>query len=340
VTPSSSTPEGVSESNDTPTLGGLGEFGLIDRVTRDRPPSAATLLGPGDDAAVVAQPDGRVVACVDVLVEGVHFRLDWSRPQDVGRKAVAANLADVAAMGAAPTGLLVGLVAPADTPVATLEGLADGMWAEAQVVGVGLVGGDVAAGPALMISVTALGSLEGREAVLRSGARPGDRVAVCGRLGWAAAGWAVLSRGFRSPGAVVGAHRAPEPPYAAGPAAALAGATSMIDVSDGLLADLGHVAASSAVQISLERGAFAVPERLAEVGAALGVDPVEWVLTGGEDHALAATFPPDVALPEGFTVVGAVAEGAGVLVDGEPYGGGAGWEHFTPSQQQEGTLAP
>ncbi|GAA4559246.1 thiamine-phosphate kinase [Pseudonocardia xishanensis] len=336
MSPSSST----SESSDTPDLGGLGEFGLIARVTRDRPPSASTLLGPGDDAAVVAQPDGRVVACVDVLVEGVHFRLDWSRPEDVGRKVVAANLADVAAMGAAPTGLLVGLVAPADTPVATLEGLADGMWAEAQVVGVGLVGGDVAAGPALMISVTALGTLEGREAVLRSGARPGDQVAVCGRLGWAAAGLAVLTRGFRSPGTVVGAHRAPEPPYAAGPAAALAGATAMIDVSDGLLADLGHVAEASGVGISLERKAFEVPERLVEVGAALGVDPMEWVLTGGEDHALAATFPAGAALPEGFTPIGLVVEGSGVTVDGEEYAGGGGWEHFTPSQHSGGTLAP
>lgn len=333
MSPSSSVPEDLSvahvEASDTPSLGSLGEFGLIERVTRGRPVGAATLLGPGDDAAVLAQPDGRVVACVDVLVEGVHFRLDWSRPQDVGRKAVAANLADVAAMGAAPTGLLCGLAAPADTPVEVLTGIADGMWAEAGVVGVGLVGGDTASGPALMISVTALGSLEGRAPVLRSGARAGDRVAVCGRLGWAAAGLAVLTRGFRSPGAVVGAHRSPEPPYAAGPAAALAGATAMIDVSDGLLADLAHVARASDVGISLSRKAFTVPDRLVEVGSALGVDPLEWILTGGEDHALAATFPADATLPEGFVEIGVVAEGADVLVDGEPYAGPTGWDHFT-----------
>jgi thiamine-monophosphate kinase len=340
VAPSSSTPIGASEASDTPSLGSLGEFGLIDRVTRNRPAAAATLLGPGDDAAIVAQPDGRVVACVDVLVEGVHFRFDWSRPADVGRKAVAANLADIAAMGAAPTGLLVGLAAPADTPVETLEGLADGMWAEAQVVGVGLVGGDVTSGPTVMISVTALGSLEGRPAVPRSGAQAGDVVAVCGRLGWAAAGLAVLTRGFRSPGAVVGAHRAPEPPYAAGPAAALAGATAMIDTSDGLLADLGHVAVASGVQISLRRSAFEAPERLVEVGAALGVDPVGWMLTGGEDHALAATFPVGVTLPEGFVEIGTVEEGEGVLVDGEPYAGVAGWDHFTAPQHDGGTLSP
>jgi thiamine-monophosphate kinase len=336
VSPSSSTPDGPSEASDTPELGALGEFGLIDRVTRGRPVAAATLLGPGDDAAVVAQPDGRVVACVDVLVEGVHFRLDWSRPKDVGRKAAAANLADVAAMGAAPTGLLVGLAAPGDTPVSVLEGIADGLWAEAGVVGVGVVGGDVVAGSQLMISVTALGSLEGRAPVTRSGARPGDRVAVCGRLGWSAAGLAVLTRGLRSPGTVVNAHRVPEPPYAAGPAAALAGATAMIDVSDGLLADLGHVAEASEVRISLFRSAFVVPERLAEVGVALGVDPVGWLLTGGEDHALAATFPPSAVLPEGFVELGVVEEGADhghcVVVDGEEYAGAAGWRHFTPTQ--------
>jgi len=336
VDPSPSTPSGSTESSDTSadpdapvTLGGVGEFGLIARVTRDRVQPAHTLLGPGDDAAVLAAPDGRVVACVDVLVEGVHFRLDWSRPEDVGRKAVAANLADVAAMGAVPTGLLVGLAAPADTPVAVLEALADGMWAEAEVAGVGLVGGDVAASGQLVVSVTALGSLEGREAVTRAGARPGDVVAVCGRIGWAAAGLAVLTRGFRSPGAVVDAHRRPRPPYPAGPAAALAGATSMIDVSDGLLADLGHVATASGVRIDLRRKDFVVPERLGDVGSALGVDPVDWMLTGGEDHALAATFPAGAALPEGFVALGAVEPGEGVTVDGAPYSGATGWQHFT-----------
>ncbi|GAA4675997.1 thiamine-phosphate kinase [Pseudonocardia yuanmonensis] len=336
MSPSSRTPPGATEASDTPSgpdeppaLATIGEFGLIERVTRDRAQPPATLLGPGDDAAVVAQPDGRVVACVDVLVEGVHFRLDWSTPRDVGRKAVAANLADVAAMGAVPTGLLVGLAAPRETPVETLEGLAEGMWAEAGVVGVGLVGGDVAASSTLVVSVTALGSLEGRAPVTRAGARPGDVVAVCGRLGWAAAGLAVLTRGFRSPGAIVDAHRAPTPPYAAGPAAALGGATAMIDVSDGLLADLGHVALESGVRIALRREAFAVPGRLAEIAPALGVDPLDWMLTGGEDHALAATFPAGTALPEGFVVLGAVEEGEGVVVDGEPYAGAAGWEHFT-----------
>jgi thiamine-monophosphate kinase len=324
--PSSPTPARGTEAHDT--LAGIGEFGLIGRVTAGRRQPAGTLLGPGDDAAVVAAPDGRVVACTDVLVDGVHFRLDWSTPQQVGRKAAAANLADVAAMGAVPTALLVGLACPGGTAVDVLQGLADGLWDEAERAGAGVVGGDVAASATLVLSVTALGSLEGRPPVTRGGARPGDVLALAGRTGWAAAGLAVLARGFRSPAVVVGAHRVPEPPYAAGPQAAAAGATAMIDVSDGLLADLGHVARASGVVLDVRAAAFEVPSRLADVGAALGVDPLHWLLTGGEDHALAATFPGPP--PEGWREIGTVAAGeAAVLVDGRAYTGGPeGWEHF------------
>ena len=222
---------------------------------------------------MLAAPDGRVVASTDVLVDGVHFRLDWSSPEQIGRKAAAANLADIAAMGAVPTALLVGLACPPETPMEPLAGLADGLWAEAGSVGAGVVGGDVASSPTLVLSVTALGSLEGRAPVTRAGARPGDGVALCGRVGWAAAGLAVLARGFRSPVAVVAAHRVPEPPYAAGPQAAQAGATAMIDVSDGLLADLGHVARASGVRVELRSGALEVPHRLDEVGARAGSRP-------------------------------------------------------------------
>lgn len=325
-----SSPPPIGETAQDHTMAAVGEFGVIADVTAGRQQPAVTLLGPGDDAAVVAAPDGRVVASTDILVDGVHFRLDWSTPEQVGRKAAAANLADIAAMGAVPTALLVGLACPPETPVPVVSGLADGLWAEAATVGVGVVGGDMAAAPAMVVSVTALGSLDGRDPVTRAGARPGDRVALCGRIGWSAAGLAVLARGFRSPVAVVGAHRVPEPPYAAGPQAALAGATAMIDISDGLLADLGHVAQASGVRIELASGRLEIPQRLVEVGSALGADPLHWLLTGGEDHALAATFPADAALPEGWTVIGTVAAGEPeVLVDGRPYTGGpAGWDHF------------
>lgn len=309
-------------------VGGLGEFGLIRRVTAGRTPGPGTLLGPGDDAAVVAAPDGRVVACTDVLVEGVHFRLDWSTPHQVGRKAVAASLADVAAMGAVATALVVGLGCPARTPVSTVDGLTAGMWEEAGRLGADIVGGDVVTTEQVVLSLTALGDLQGRLPVTRAGARPGNVLAVCGRLGWSAAGLAVLGRGFRSPAAVVGAHRVPEPPYDAGPQAARAGATAMIDTSDGLLADAGHVAEASGVAIDVSSAALAVPQRLVDVGSALGVDPLHWVLTGGEDHALAATFPSDVALPEGWVAIGTVHKGNGVLVDGRTYAGPGGWDHF------------
>lgn len=330
ATPLSSRNDRPGGPDDTPvaTVASIGEFGLIAEVTRGRVQPATTLLGPGDDAAVVATPDGRVVASTDVLVEGVHFRLDWSSPQDVGHKAAAVNLADIAAMGATPTALLVGLACPPDTPVTVLTNIGAGIWAEAESVGVGVVGGDVAAGPVLMISVTVLGSLAGRPPVTRSGARPGDVVALCGPVGLAAAGLAVLSRGFRSPKEMVVAQRTPHPPYAAGPQAAEAGATAMIDISDGLLADLGHVAAASRVVLDIHPPD--VSPRLVDVGSALGVDPVHWVLTGGEDHALAATFPPGVSLPDGWTAIGVAHEGEpAVLVDGKPYEGGpAGWDHF------------
>ncbi|MBO0840749.1 MAG: thiamine-phosphate kinase [Sciscionella sp.] len=313
---------------DADTVANAGEFGLIRRITAGRAQPAATLLGPGDDAAVLAAVDGRVAASTDMLVEGVHFRLDWSTPESVGRKAIAVNVADIAAMGASATGLLVALGCPASTPTALIDELAGGMWAEAAKVGAGIIGGDVVTADKLTISVAALGDLAGRAPVTRAGAQPGDVLAVCGRLGWAAAGLAVLGRGFRSPVTVVGAHRCPEPPYRAGPQAAAAGAHAMIDISDGLLADLGHVAEASGVRIDVHSARLEVHRRLVEVGSALGADPKHWVLTGGEDHALAATFADERAVPKDWRVIGTVGEGRGVTVDGEEYAGSGGWEHF------------
>ncbi|MPY98272.1 MAG: thiamine-phosphate kinase [Actinophytocola sp.] len=314
------------------TVAEIGEFGLIDSVTRHRSQPAHTLLGPGDDAAIVASPDGKVVASTDMLVQNVHFRLDWSSPAQVGRKAVAVNLADVAAMGAMPTAVLVGLACPGATRTEQITELADGMWEEAERAGIGLVGGDVVAADQIVISVTALGDLRGVTPVRRSGARPGEVVAIAGRLGWSAAGLAVLGRGFRSPVSVVNAHRYPEPPYAAGPEAAAAGATAMIDVSDGLLADLGHVATASGVGIDVDSNALPVDQKLVEVASALGAEPLRWVLTGGEDHALAATFPSAREVPEGWRRIGVVAaaadRGVGVTVDGKPYEPEQGWQHW------------
>ncbi len=305
-----------------------GEFGLIARIVARLAGSPSGLLGPGDDAALVAAPDGRVVATTDVLVEGRHFRRDWSSGADVGHRAAAANLADVAAMGATPTALLVALCAPTDLEVSWAEELAGGLSAEAALVGAGVVGGDMSASPTLTVAVTALGDLAGLPPVVRSGAQPGDVVALAGRTGYAAAGYSVLSRGFRTPKLFVEAYRRPQVPYRAGPAAARAGATAMIDVSDGLLQDLGHVATASVVGIDVRREAFEIPDQMRDAASALGVDPYLWVLTGGDDHALAATFPPDADLPPSFRVIGTVHEGTGVTVDRKPWQGGTGWDHF------------
>jgi thiamine-monophosphate kinase len=310
------------------TVADAGEVALIAAITERLGSSDAVLLGPGDDAAVVAAPDGRVVVTTDVLVEGRHFKRDWSSATDVGVRAAGANLADVAAMGGVPTALLVGLAVPPDLPAQWVLELADGLGEEAARAGASVVGGDLVRGEAVTISVTALGSLEGRDPVTRSGAAPGDLVAVAGRLGWSAAGFAVLSRGFRSPRTLVDAHRRPQPPYDEGPRAAALGATAMVDVSDGLVSDLGHVARASGVAIRLETDAFHVPQEFVDTARALNADPLQWLLTGGEDHALAATFPPDVDLPMAWSVVGRVEDGDGVLVDGVPHDGPGGWRSF------------
>jgi thiamine-monophosphate kinase len=314
------------------TLGQIGEFGLIERVARHAAQGPAVLLGPGDDAAVLAAPDGRVAASTDLLVEGRHFRRDWSSAYQVGRKAAAQNLADIAAMGAVGTALLVGLAAPADLPLSWARDLAAGLADEAALVGASVAGGDTVRADTLLLAVTALGDLQGRAPVLRSGARPGEQVAFAGELGWSACGLDLLLRGLDGPKLALARHASPQPPYAQGPAAALAGATSMLDVSDGLLADLGHIAEESGVAIDLDPAAFPIDDRLRETAAQLGLDPLGWILTGGEDHALAATFPAG-RVPAGWCAVGRVRERAAgappVTVAGRAWSGSAGWDHFS-----------
>jgi thiamine-monophosphate kinase len=309
------------------TVSDAGEFGLIARVTAGLATAPSTVVGPGDDAAVVATADGRVVASTDLLVEGRHFRRDWSTAEDVGHKAAARAFSDIAAMGALPTALLVGFAAPGSLELTWVDGLMAGLREECAQVEAAIVGGDVTAADQITIAVTALGDLEGRAPVTLAGASPGDAVAVCGRTGWAAAGFAVLGRGFRSPVQVVAAHRRPDPPYFEGPHAASLGATSMTDISDGLVADLGHIAAASGIRIDLRAGSLDISAKLREVGSALNVDPLVWVLTGGDDYALAATFPRGVEVPDPWRVIGAVAEGEGVRVDGRRWPAG-GHEHF------------
>lgn len=309
------------------TLAEVGEFSLIEAITADLPQSADVLVGPGDDGAVLAV-DSPLVCTVDVLIETVHFRTDWTPAEAVGRKSVAVNVADIEAMGGTATSLVVGFAAPGDTPEQWALDFAAGLRAECDAAGVSLVGGDVTRSDKIAISVTVLGTLDGRPPVTRGGARPGDVVALRGRVGWAAAGWAVLGRGFRSPRAAVQAYQVPEVPYGQGKVAAAAGASAMIDVSDGLLSDLGHLARRSGVAIDVHRDAFEIAEPLQAVAAATGSDPYNLVLTGGEDHALAATFAAG-DVPEGWTVIGEVSSGEpAVTVDGQEWAGDTGWDHY------------
>jgi len=313
-------------------LGGLGEFELIDRLVGDGQGAGGdVLVGPGDDGAVVRLDGPEVVVSTDALVEGVHFRCDWSAATDIGRKAIAVNVSDIEAMGARPVGVVVALSVPAHTELRWLDDFATGVRAECAAAGVALVGGDTTSAPQVVVTVTAFGDLAGRAAVLRSGARPGDQVAVRGLLGWSAAGLQTLRRGFASPRAAVAAHRVPQVPYGEGAIAARAGATAMIDVSDGLLADLDHVARASAVTFDLRSSAFAVADPVRAVAAATGTDPLRLVLAGGEDYALAATFPPG-DLPNGWQAVGSVTvpgpDGPTVLVDSATWDGSTGFDHF------------
>ena len=324
MTPPSSSAEPFA---DGATLADAGEFGMISVLAGRFGQGSHVYVGPGDDAAVLRTPKGHVVVSTDLMVESRHFRREWAAARDIGRKAAAANLSDVNAMGGTAHSLTVGLAAPADLPVQWALDLADGIAEEAALVGASIVGGDLTTASEVVIAITVLGTCE-IAPVLRSGAQAGDVVALAGRQGWAAAGLAVLGRGFRSPRVFVEAYQRPEPPYAAGAAAAHGGATAMIDVSDGLLADAGHIAADSGLAIDIERGAFELADPMRAVGSALGVDPMQFIFGGGDDHAILATFPAGTTLPEGFTRIGSVAEGEGVTVDGEAYDGPAGWSHF------------
>lgn len=278
------------------------------------------LVGPGDDAAVVKSQDGRFVVTTDTMIEGHDFRLDWSTGFDLGYKAVATNVSDVAAMGAKPTALVVSIALPEITKISWLEAFADGLNAAITELAprASVVGGDLARSEKVFVSVTAHGDLEGREPVLRSGAKPGDVVAIAGTLGKAAAGLDLLLAGGSAPSAfddLVQIQLRPSPPVQMGVEGALAGATSMLDVSDGLVKDASRIAKASGVSLVLNKSdilGFAAV--LDQAGLRLETDPLDWVLYGGEDHSLLATFPPSVVLPKGYKQIGVVAESKSDLV--------------------------
>jgi thiamine-monophosphate kinase len=317
------------------TVAQLGEEAVLARLIPLLPASTAAHVGIGDDAAVVAAADGRFVVTTDLMVHGPDFRAAWSTPYDLGWKAAATNLADVAAMGAVPTALVVAVALPSDTPVAAVEGFARGLADACRSLapGCGVVGGDLSTSPTQTISVTAMGDLEGRSPVLRSGARSGDVIAYSGALGLAAAGLALLfEEGLDAAGKadrhlaealwrahpdLVAAQLRPSPPIGDGVLAALAGAHAMLDVSDGLAMDARRMARASGVRVVLDP-------------AALGEHP-DLVLSGGEDHGLLAAFPATAPLPGAFRVIGRVApreSGPALWIGETPYREAGGWDPY------------
>ena len=318
--------------NNIPTVAELGENESLRRTVSRLNGTDYAVVGSGDDSAVINAADGRFVVTTDTMIEGHDFRLDWSTGFDLGWKAVATNVSDVAAMGARPTSLVVAIAVPGSTPITFLEDFADGLKAACEQLapGCGVVGGDLAAADQVFISVTAHGDLEGREPILRSGAKPGDVLAVAGTLGRAAAGLSLLFSGdadaISAYDALVDVQKRPEPPIAAGVGL---NATSMLDVSDGLAKDAARIAKASGVKLVINsRDLQGFEAMLDDVAMRLGVQARDWVLGGGEDHSLLATFGPDVEIPRSFKPIGIVAEGSGVYLDDVQLDE-AGWDSIT-----------
>ena len=284
----------------------LGEFELIAALRERLDLAGATLgggtleLGSGDDAAI-SVPGGATATSVDALVEGVHFRLDRATPASVGHKALASALSDLAAMGARPGEAYVQLGVGDSIADEQLFELADGLGALAASAGVVIAGGDVTRAPALIVAVTVVGHAERPDALVRrSGARPGDSLVVTGELGGAAAGLALLERPElereldpKLASALRRRQLLPQPRLAAGLALAGAGATAMIDISDGLGGDAAHLARASGVGVEIEASRIPVELGVAEVGAAIGADPLELAAAGGEDYELLAALPSE-----------------------------------------------
>lgn len=321
------------------TVGEAGEASVLAAVLSHFRPAAAARVGPGDDCAVL-ELQNDIVVTTDTMVQGPDFRLEWHSGFELGQKLAATNLSDVAAMGAVPRALTVAFSCPAETPLALLSDIARGIDSALELLapGCGVVGGDLGRAPVLMAAVTAMGELGGRAPVTRAGARPGDTVAYAGELGLSGQGLSLLFAHGRSADGVrrvrerhpaaLRAHLTPAAPISAGRAAALGGASAMMDVSDGLSLDAARLARASGATLALDSGRL-VSEYGVQHGERVSLDSM---LTGGEDHGLLATFPPGCALPESFVTIGCVTEaqpGVPVLLDGAPYEP-RGWDPYRP----------
>ncbi|MGI6037013.1 MAG: thiamine-phosphate kinase [Limnochordia bacterium] len=299
----------------------IGEFGLIKLIAPQEGGHPGVLVGIGDDTAVLEHGSHWLLYTTDMLVEGVHFSLETTTAGQLGHKALAVNMSDVAAMGGWPTFALISLGLPPDLSVAFVQELYRGMEAIAAQGGVAIVGGDTVSHPELLIiNVALLGQVPAGQAVLRSGAQRGDLICVTNTLGDSAAGLALLSRGGEIPPSlleVVDKHLLPQPRLREG--RQLAGvATSMLDVSDGLAGDLHHICQASQVRAQIELERLPISPAVYEAADFVGCDPLEWVLRGGEDYELLFTIPPEEPLPAGASVIGQIIPGepAIELVDG------------------------
>lgn len=320
----------------------MPELALIERIARRTALRPGTSLGIGDDAAVLALGD-EAVATHDMLVEDVHFRRGTISARDLGAKALAVNVSDIAAMGAIPVGVLVGLGLPPGITDEEVDDLYAGMEEVAAAHGVTVAGGDVTSAPVLVLAVTALGrAAPGVAPLRRSGARDGDLLCVTGPLGGAAAGLLLLedpdlAAGLPERDALMAAHRRPSPRVAAGLALAAGGATAMLDLSDGLGLDARRMAVASGLRARIDLPAVPVAAGVGAVALAAGRDPLLLAATGGEDYELLAAVPPERlgtlrAAVGDLHVVGALGGGApGVdLVDAdgtERPVGRLGWTH-------------
>ncbi|ALC05712.1 Thiamine-monophosphate kinase [Corynebacterium deserti GIMN1.010] len=315
-----------------PTVGDVGEFEVI-RIITDQAGSSLN----GDDAAVLrpASPNSRAVVTTDMLVAGRHFQLDWSTPEEIGQKAVVQNFADIEAMGARPVAVLLAISAPPHTPVEFIRGLAKGMNDRLEEYSAELVGGDITSGDALVVSVTAIGQLGGSLPELTLGrARPGQQVVAHGKIGYSAAGLALLQH-FGRDGVpahlreLVEAHCAPRLTPGRGMVARAAGATAMTDNSDGLIVDLSQMAKKSGVRLDIDSSSIAPDELLSHAASVLGTDAWQWILSGGEDHTLLSTTFGDA--PSGFRTIGRVTKSRAddlVTVDKKTPAFSDGWRSF------------